>query len=355
MLGCDDQWIKLKSNELSEVIDMLRKLTYLAVLAGVSVFIQSADAQPVQRFTYPNSFLPDQVNVIQDNDFEAPLKAVRDNDGNVTSYRVFAPGESLNVGDLLVGIYEMESLQRLNASKIAQPDPFSNPPENITGAFIAEVSSKTQVGGIGPFTFKFDAAPDLAWTALGLTRASSQTIIKTFLDTTLEQSWIANAALALGDTPATILAKIAGSLATANGSMLWEFGMPGASDNVVDSDGEFWQSVVSSDVPSSISDQTEFTAGMNLTAYGAGFELAKLNELQNSEFFKTYNQDPGFKGWDLQLIGNFKYNLPDQAMPVSSNANLLIRPVPEPGSLVVWMLISGTACVGLRRARRGKQ
>jgi hypothetical protein len=138
--------------------------------------------------------------------------------------------------------------------------------------------------------------------------------------------------------------------ATAIGTPLWEFGFTGAGGT--SQNGEFWSATVEQPIPLVVPPffdpgGVEFNAALNVTYTHAGSGGIKLlpHDWLSFGFFSGNT-------WQLQLNGTIDDpNLVGDAM-LSTDTNIYIRPIPEPGSLALIGL--GLIAVGTvaRRRRR---
>jgi hypothetical protein len=180
------------------------------------------------------------------------------------------------------------------------------------------------------------------------------------------------------------LAALQAALASADGDMVWEFGIDGTNDDA------FWiASTNTDDITALVLQDCRFSAALDVTQYGIGPTLVEhqyLNsstgwpqftgetdmplvfriEEASSKFFSLRRQTLAAKrvvaerenslvaaaGRAMQLEGNFDAYSSNQVLPIRTDAGVYLYPIPEPCTLLIWCgLVAGVIGLAWRRRR----
>lgn len=293
----------------------MRRLTILVLCLAVVGFAVEARAASAVDMLYKDTVT---INQLEDNDWETHFN--KDTDPSIT------------VGDLLVGMYEIQSVRDV----IPGLKPVVNPTTNtFTGVFVLKVATKTVVGG-GLYNFTFSAATAAEWAGLGVglpAPAAAGTVGMVFDDSSTPF---------VNPNPAGP-PGIGPALATAtDGVKLWEVGFAGLP-------GEVWESLGPDVFGSPLISALSFSAAINTTFAKAGLPLL----LPHNFVYNGITKLPViFSQW--QLTGRFETpGAQDLArFGLKTDTDLYIKPTPEPGSLALLGLgLLGLGGVIVRRRR----
>lgn len=271
------------------------------------------------------------VNKLEDNDWDAGILT---NGGGSTT---------LDVGDILFGMYEIQ--QVVNNQNTSQINLRST--NTFTGVFAQRVATKDQPGGqfAGAAATRFTFAPltDLEYSALAASfsalpavRGSSDSMFFVYDD--LGPPFVNGNA-----------GSINSSLATAtNGTLLWEFGFR-------DGD-ELFVADVNTDVLASTG-SLDFVGWINLTyttAAGAATGVSFMDHL-------TVPAPPDGNGppvtavlSEMQIHGTLEPGASPGNFAIATDTDIFVLPkfVPEPSSLLVFLGLIATAGLAVARSNR---
>ncbi len=257
----------------------------------------------------------------QDNQFE--------DDNWETLHPNYTDGDTLlEVGEVLVGIFEVDSRQ--------SPIPlfnFINHGASFTGVFMVQVEDVTVTGGIVA-DYTFSPAPAAAWTALGFPAPAAGTMIRIFDDTTLDGSGNVNTH---DDFVNATAGTLAAALASAIGNPVADFGIVGGlgswTASITDTDGS----------------PTDLTATWNSASFEADLVL-------------TANYVPSITWVDVDALAGYQQlalrdgtltNTGDRlngvnVFGVASTTRIYVHPTPEPSSFVLMVGV-GAGILAWRR------
>lgn len=246
------------------------------------------------------------VNWLEDDDFEGGI---------------LRNGTTLEVGDTLFGIFQIQTLYDYNDPN--NPIPLASNPvgpgTTFTGIFASTVLTKSPGGA--PYSWTFGAASDAVWDGLfGVgSRSSSDVAVKVFQDSSNPR--IAN-----------------GNLSSPNGLPIWEFGFVGAGTN--------WVASGPSDNPLLL---TEFANPITGALGPVNFGIA-LNQVSGSPLAKHDTLNFGVPT-HLQGFGSVWAQGGNAVTPLRSDTDFFIA-TPEPATVAVWgalALIGGGFAAARRR------
>lgn len=314
-------------------------------LAGLLVMFAVACAPALAAIP----FAANEINQLEDQDFETLVNNTGTPGAPNYLFPPFDgagdPDTTLDVGDLLTGIFRIQALN-LDSPLFDNTYPtevysagVGAPPNTVTGVFVVEVLDKA-FNGTDEYTFDFAPAPDAAWTYLGLTRDAANTMFRFFDDSTDPFLTLNPAGLSL--------ANLTTVLSSANGPMIWEFGLD-TGDVIGDGDGKFWRALTNTDDVTQINPQAgSFTFGLEVTAYGTGARLLPHDELDDLGFTSDgpvqLQGEGAFQGLSTD---------PTNETPVITDTNFYVLPdVPEPGTILMWGgMMAGIGIAALRRRK----
>jgi hypothetical protein len=284
------------------------------VLAGFVLYPAIADASALSKLKFGV------VNELEDDDFETLINA-----GGTFA----APGADtvVHAGDFIAGIIRISAIRvPPGGLPIAT---FPQPSNTFTGIFVQKVIAPPLVlaggaaDGVNDVIFSLGAPTLAEWGALGLPAhlvpVNAGTIGILFDDPDdIDQS----------------LATIPAAVATVGGTKLWEIGFLGLG-------GELWTAATdTADITTAFSVITgSFSANVNVTGYFGGPLLVPQPVVGGAADILIRN-------------GSIGAGAPGSAFPVSSDTDLLLIPVPEPGSMILW---GGLAFFGASAARRRRK
>lgn len=233
----------------------------------------------------------------------------------------------LDNGDVLFGIFKIESIGDANAPRIPTPSP--GQPE-VTGVFAAVVATTTDVGGLG-IIFDYTFRPYGAFEGLYGTGAMAALF---------EGGSGFNAAL----TP------LSSSITTASdGTLLAVAGFTGAGGTAGANEG--WSARTFTDSLAAASGYGtssfgSYQASLNLTN-PAAFAPLHLSKSQVSPFGSGFTQ----LSVNGQLYGK-QSGIPAAGWPLGDSTDIFfeVHPIPEPASLLLWTGLAAFA--GFRGYRR---
>lgn len=299
------------------MIFKLNDLRFAAAALTMAAFC----SVPVEASITLGDLVANLQNELEDDDFEMLVNS----GGSVSS-----PGAdtTLDVGDYLAGIFRIGSLRVPTGGP--QAALAGDTEATITALFLTQVATKTISGpnlpdGTLDVVLTFTAAPLADWA--------------TVFDVPANIATASGTIAVLFEDPDNIDQTAGlGSFATADGPMAWELGHLGLP-------GEFWRAQSDTDdVTNAFATGTTgpFSANLNVTKYGIGPQLAP---------------QAVSGGFADVLLRNGSFGSPatgaDPPFPVSSDVDLLMRPVPEPASIVAWLgLLSFAALVRIRQLRK---
>lgn len=299
-------------------------------LLAVSLFVCLTG---VARASVVDDLVMDVQNFLEDDDWEIAVDA-----GNSITD---APSTSLDVDDFLVGMIRMTALEAPEGTKIAD---YPTTGATFTGVFAVKVTGKSDVGG-GLFNFSFTAATDAEWGTLGLKAVGFD-----------PDPDLGNTAVIAYDDPDNIDETLADtgsdtsideSIATVDGTKLWEFGF--------DTDPDlYWVATGLPDDLSLLEPQT------SVGAVNLALELTKAHVsapilLSKVEVSSFYDPNPATGDNLAHLVGIDGIRgaaASANDWQVKSDTDLYIYPVPEPGSLLVWGGLLAFVGFSYRRRRR---
>jgi hypothetical protein len=276
------------------------------------------------------------VNVLQDLDYEALLNV----DGSLNDDDV----PTVTEGDIFYGMYQVESMAY---------DPVSPPPEigddAFTGIFALKVVSSVFDDTDNEWDMVFGPTTAAEFFAVtGVTPVSPGTIGVVFSDGVKDfgAQWIDPTQVFPGPGPFPIPGIPDPSSAV--GTALWEFGFTAvdAAGNPVAGPHEFWKAIASDNIIQA-DVNIEYASALNLThTYPGAPRLLKHQYLTVVEPFI-------FTGpTHLQLEGD-RGEAPEGVWGISTDTDLFIKPVPEPGTLALLGLgLLGVGGVVYRRRRK---
>lgn len=252
------------------------------------------------------------VNILEDLDYEALIDKT-------------ASPTTLDKGDYLFGIYEISDVKTDPTTGVHLPGA-----ESFTAVFMVKVDNKS--GADGAWTWDFVPASKADWLSeLGIAiNSPTGTIGILYSDNVKDGGSTFIDPDDVGGIPA--------SLATVNGSRLWEIGFAGVA-------GEFWQATGPKDALSYYvggnANKLGYTANLDVTwDYGGGVTLLTHDYLL---FGMGDHQVQVQGGGYASDPGNF---------PLSTNTTFYIVGTPEPASLALLGLgLLGTGALVYKRRR----
>jgi hypothetical protein len=273
----------------------------------------------------PADFVGGVINQLEDNDFQAGFLG-----GDTT----------LDVGDIVFGNVRIQELT---------VPPFFGPvvaddtaPTTFTAIFALQVTAKSgpadpdqpaQAGST--YSWSFGPVSDAAWLAIfGPTvanptstgvRVDSDTMIKVYQD--------------FNPPDYTDSSE---PQSGSNGTPLYEFGFrPGGTL----ADG-FWTVGAPTDVPLSL------TLGSGLFDMGL-HQLAGTDIFESHDFLDYSSAFGSSVEYDIEGFGSFGNPPgPDPFLPIASDGDFFVLPVPEPATLAIWSIIAGISMAGCCYRRR---
>lgn len=309
----------------------MRLASTISVVLGLALLLIAMPANAAIEFLVLH-----EVNQLEDQDYETLINYV---DGE---YEMMTEegNHTLDLDDLLVGIIRIQAINTGSPLYLNEQKAFNDgsPPNGFSGVFVLEVTGKVDnTGTTGFFEYDFGPAPDAAWTFLSLSRNDSDTMIKWYDDSTDPYIY---------PQADPTLANLQTALATADGTLLWEWG------DTTDPDGNnnfFWRAKTTTDDVTAIDpgDEPGFQAGLNVTYDGVpGMPLDLHDEIAVLGF--TTDGDT-----QVQLEGGFQGLAPANVFTVITDTNVYIVPTPEPGSVLIWGgLLGAMGLVAWRRRRK---
>ncbi|MEQ8848790.1 hypothetical protein [Botrimarina sp.] len=255
-----------------------------------------------------------QLNALEDDDFEMLVNA---------GGTVLAPGANtvLDVGDYLAGVIRFTAVEAPFGSGTQTANATSTQP-TITALFLTRITSVTgdnDNDGQIDTNFTFGAPTVAEWAAV-------------FAGTGAPIATTDGSIAVVFQDPTNIDPSIPTWYLTADGTELWEWGMRGDAN-------EFWQAAAdSADISTAfdvVTDSGLFSAALNVTEQGAGPKLGP-----------TFG--PGSA--EVLLVGGSLAPSFNPILPVRSDVDILIRPIPEPATALTWIgLVSAAAAMRGRR------
>jgi hypothetical protein len=307
----------------------MRRFLTLVTCLSVLCFAASAHAGALSQL-----YLTGDENVIEDNDWENFVDANPNGTANF-----------IDVGDIAYGIYETTRVSNVQTGQF-HPLGQAPLPGSFAGVFLLQataVFAPTDAGNPTPGSYfiAWGPAPGAAWnTNFGFTPNSAGTVAVVYDDTSTP---IVDPGNAGGLVPA-----IASAI---DGTPLWEFGFAGGAN-------EQWNS---------ISNLNSFGTGLTALTWLANLNATHTFAAANSVTLHLTNRffdlaDDGIANgssnvWgQLQVDGqiDLAISTPEALnWNIKSDTDFVIRPTPEPGSLVLLGLglIGGGVAVYRRRRK----
>jgi hypothetical protein len=299
---------------------MTRKFALSLMCLAALVFTGSI----AQAAITPGNLVGGVINELEDDDFDLHINA---------GGTIAAPGAdtSLDVGDYLAAIVRITAIRiPLGGAQVATA---TDVERTFTAVVLQKIATRViNAGGVqdgnNDVAFTFAPATAAEWTALGFgalqTPSNDTTFAIVFDDPDNINQLAATAALAI---------------ATVNGTKLWELGF------VAPPGPEFW--VANTDTASTATafgiTNGNFSAALNVTGQFAGVQLAPFIPPGGVALAQVHLRNGSFGS--ATVAGPF---------PVSSDVDVLIVPIPEPASMVVWAGLMAGAGVWVRSRRRVK-
>jgi len=297
----------------------------LALLVGSMMFV----AQPADAAIATSYLRMSQLNVMEDLDYESfdPLRNL---------------GDSVEDGDVLYGMWVIEKLIYEDDSTQSVGPPY----DTFTVAFAAMVESVVDEtrDGINGKLFTFVPVSDTVWdtvmdtaTNTQLARADSGSFIKMFSDP--------------DGIDATAGTDEQDALATVNGIPLWEFGFTGTdgAGDPVAAGNEFWEAFANTDVL--IPAVLAYGAALNVTEYyPSGLPLLEFDHYSGNLTNLAWKYKVGMSAQMQIEGGNGTHGAGEFVLPTETD--IAIKPIPEPGSVLIW---GGIVAIGAMLARRRRQ
>jgi hypothetical protein len=318
-----------------------RLLSVAGLATALGFAASSALAQP---------FLPNEVQLLEDNDFEILLNA----NGTV---KTVTPTTVIQQGDLFAGILKIQATE--NVPSGANSTNFGNADETFTAIFLIETKNVASTGNPNIIdnsvdTLTFQAPGAAAWaTVFGAGGTFDLTVEANGFDVTnLEGSGTGVLSttmvmvfddVILGN--ATPLGTTAASVDSHVGDLIYELGETGTGGL----GGEFWSTIgIDAAIPAlaGTNNPTNRLA-INETANWGGPQLIAHNFLgTNAPFDLNYTSPVQVQG-----KGDFA-GVAQGTWPLGTDTDLYILTVPEPGVLALLGLgIVGMGMAGRRRRR----
>lgn len=281
------------------------------LLAAVAACLPSAALASISQ----SDFIANQINVLEDDDFERLVNA-----GETV---LDAPGDTrLEVGDYLTGIIRFTAIEAPFGSGTQVANATSTQP-TITALFLTKITSVTgdnDNDNVVDTNFTFGAPTLAEWAAV-------------YAGTGVSLPTTEGTVAIVYEDPDNVNPNIATWYLTANGTKLYEWGFRGDGN-------ESWSAGADTNDTTNAFDGIppvggSFQAALNVTKYHAGIPLTGL--------FGPGTPEILFLGGSLTGSSNSR-------LPVRSDVDILIRPVPEPTTIATWAgLVAAASLVAGRR------
>jgi hypothetical protein len=236
------------------------------------------------------------------------------------------------VGDVVFGNLKIQALRVPPFGTTVASD---TPPTTLTGIFALQVIAKSgpgdtpQPGTSDTYSWSFGPVTALDWALLFTptypVRVAGDTMLAIFQDVDPTGNYTDSSSAQTGS----------------NGTFLYEFGFDTGGTL---SDG-FWIVEAPTDVPLSLPlGSADFDIGL--------FQLAGTDVFDLHDFM-DYSTSLGTPlAFDVEGFGNFGNPPgPDPFLPIASDGDFFVLPVPEPASVAVWSVIFAISLVGSHRRR----